>query len=149
MDYLWIVNGHPLVSMNFQGLGEPVGHVGGTGKHIPGEPLGLETVTPISCRNSRQVRLGKNMYHSPFHIYHFPLTSEGVQVQSGPAWVGWGGVGWRGVERIRCAGAGNIGWDPVFAAPAQGILDGIQYSLRRRNEYWMGSSIRCAGAGNI
>jgi hypothetical protein len=50
MDYLLIIHGHPLTSMNFQGLGEPVGHVGGTGQHIPVEPLGRETPTPTSCR---------------------------------------------------------------------------------------------------
>ena len=37
----WIIHGcpHPLISMDVQELGEPVGYVGGTGQHILGEPL--------------------------------------------------------------------------------------------------------------
>ena len=48
IDYLWIIHGHPWISMNCQGLGE-AGGTGlpcwGTGQHIPGEPLGRETLT--------------------------------------------------------------------------------------------------------
>ena len=41
----WIIHGHPWISMDFQGLGEPVGHVGGAGQLIPGEPFGRGTLT--------------------------------------------------------------------------------------------------------
>ena len=41
----WIIHGHLWISMDFQWLGKPVGHAGGTGRHIPGELLGWETCT--------------------------------------------------------------------------------------------------------
>ena len=47
IDYQWvihgslrIIHGHPWISMDFQGLGGMVGHVGRTGQHIPGETFG-------------------------------------------------------------------------------------------------------------
>ena len=49
MDCPWIsmiIHGHPWISMG----GEPVDHVGGTGQHIPGEPLGRETLTHFLYR---------------------------------------------------------------------------------------------------
>jgi len=59
MDYPWIINGssmdypwmsmdNPWASLDFHGLpgaGGPVGHVGGTDQHIPGELFGWETLT--------------------------------------------------------------------------------------------------------
>ena len=91
MDYLWIIHGHPGFPWTPRGwgnrsamLGEPASTFRGNrsgGKH--------ERLPHVENKNpSRQAWLGKNIYHSSFHIYHFPLTSEGVQVQPSPAWVG-------------------------------------------------------------
>jgi len=55
MDHPLILHRHPWISMDFQGLGEPVGHVGGTGQHIMAEPLGWETLTHTLYRKQEPI----------------------------------------------------------------------------------------------
>jgi len=79
MDTPWIIHGLSMdyprmsmdspwtslawVSMNFQGLGEPV-DVGGTGQYIPGEPLGRETLTHSLYRQKVRTPSGKPGWRS-------------------------------------------------------------------------------------
>ena len=53
MDNPWIIHGHPRIFMDLQGLGEPVGHDGGTGQHILGGNRSAKRQQRIPCTESK------------------------------------------------------------------------------------------------